>query len=248
VAGLVLAVSIVSVINADDGRALSDHEERYLIDGTMTPFSDPETRTHVFSVLVIDDNITKVVVEIYDGGKKAYYDLDYVGAEDGGRRFEGTVTLESDSVNYHSFIGVAPDTNHSTPYAYGPQDKSSGDLWYQAILQAEVQTMVYSGLLFLMLVFIGVMGDRTKKRVEEIKAQQKATLEKGKFICSECRAEVPANARTCPQCGEIFDDEEPPKDAPQEQKEGEYECTECGATVKESDAVCWKCGKEFDED
>ncbi|KQM12607.1 hypothetical protein AOA80_01445 [Methanomassiliicoccales archaeon RumEn M1] len=62
-----------------------------------------------------------------------------------------------------------------------------------------------------------------------------------KFVCSECGADVPANAKACPQCGESFDDE------PQTSGKDKFECSECGATVDEGARTCWNCGKEFEE-
>lgn len=99
------------------------------------------------------------------------------------------------------------------------------------------------GLLFFLLLVLNWVTDRSKgkmaeaQKAQENKAEERKAETKGgkeKFVCSECGAEVPVDAKTCPQCGEKFDDD------------GEYVCTECGAKVKESDKKCWNCGKEFE--
>ena len=83
--------------------------------------------------------------------------------------------------------------------------------------------------------------------------------------CSECGAEVPADARRCPKCGASFDEETEEvhvqvteeelktevqaRAAAETESEGEYfECSECGAKVPADANKCPKCGAEFDED
>ena len=85
--------------------------------------------------------------------------------------------------------------------------------------------------------------------------------------CSECGAEVPADARRCPKCGANFDEEteevhvqvseeelraeaesRAPAEEPAEGSEECFECSECGAMVPADAKKCPKCGAEFDED
>jgi ribosomal protein L40E len=70
-----------------------------------------------------------------------------------------------------------------------------------------------------------------------------------KFICSECGAEVPADAKECPQCGERFEVEGVPETKPPEEpaKKGSFICSECGAEVSGEDDVCPNCGERFED-
>ena len=95
---------------------------------------------------------------------------------------------------------------------------------------------------------------------EEIKAKMKHKVEY--TICSECGAEVPADARKCPKCGADFNEETEEEhiqvteeEMAAEQKaieaakeDDSFECSECGAKVPSDAKVCPKCGAEFDED
>jgi len=81
-----------------------------------------------------------------------------------------------------------------------------------------------------------------KKEKEELSVPRKkldeseeAMMEE-KFICSECGAEVPADAKVCPQCGEPFEEEE---------EKVKMICSSCGAEVDEDAESCWNCGKKF---
>ena len=76
------------------------------------------------------------------------------------------------------------------------------------------------------------------------------------WICSECKAVVPANAVRCPTCQAVFDEEEEtgqadlpllalaPDPAPAE----EWVCSECQAVVPEDAVRCPSCGAFLEED
>ncbi len=61
------------------------------------------------------------------------------------------------------------------------------------------------------------------------------------YECPTCGAAVPENASSCPECGEMFEDDED-----EEGEEEEYECPTCGAAVSEDTTVCPECGEEFE--
>ena len=76
---------------------------------------------------------------------------------------------------------------------------------------------------------------------------------KDSFVCSECGADVPADATACPKCGEKFEadkDEERKEEAPAKPKgagSGDtFVCSDCGADVPADATECPKCGEKFD--
>lgn len=54
------------------------------------------------------------------------------------------------------------------------------------------------------------------------------------YECPTCGAEISADTKECPECGEQFVQV--------------YECYSCGATVNENDSECPVCGEKFTED
>ena len=94
------------------------------------------------------------------------------------------------------------------------------------------------GLLFYLLLVLTWWMDRSKAKMAEFDKARKQE-KKGddgqkvvdKFICSECGADVPMDAKECPRCGEKFEEAV------------ERECPFCKAKVLESDVKCWNCGK-----
>lgn len=80
---------------------------------------------------------------------------------------------------------------------------------------------------------------------------------KDSFVCSECGADVPADATACPKCGDKFEGEnaEEQKDdakattsaKPKGAETGDtFVCSECGADVPADATKCPKCGEKFD--
>jgi len=101
----------------------------------------------------------------------------------------------------------------------------------------------------------GSKGDR--KAADLRKAMGLDEKSKDSFVCSECGADVPADATECPKCGEKFEgekDEEQKEEAkattPAKPKGAEtsdtFVCSECGADVPADATKCPKCGDKFD--
>jgi ribosomal protein L40E len=78
--------------------------------------------------------------------------------------------------------------------------------------------------------------DRSKNKIFEMEQKRAQTKERmvrdEKFVCSECGAEVPADADKCPGCGEKFDDED-------------LKCPQCSAKLLKTDTKCWNCGRKL---
>ena len=70
------------------------------------------------------------------------------------------------------------------------------------------------------------------------------------FECSDCGAEVPADARSCPKCGSMFDEDEAEvihADGSVEITNEVFECSDCGAEVPITASMCPKCGAKFED-
>jgi RNA polymerase subunit RPABC4/transcription elongation factor Spt4 len=232
-------------------------DDRSMFDGGVTPFSDVDGRTHNYTVTVSDPAITNVSVAINDWWTNTninspnfnYTMTQYVDVE-GGRQFYLEVQLPEQSMYAFHFSALNGTEWIRTDVTVGPIDMPSGDFYTKIITGTILSTFMTVGILFYLLLVLTWFADRSRKKAIEMQknmnfppaGDQKS---KEKFICSECRAEVPADAKTCPQCGERFDDE--PEAPAAAAKEDEYYCTDCGATVQESDTVCPNCGKKFED-
>ncbi len=82
---------------------------------------------------------------------------------------------------------------------------------------------------------------------EELKPKKK-----DKFVCSECGCEITGDARACPKCGRMFDDEIENEirhaDGTVDTSTEVFVCSECGEKVPVNAKRCPKCGATFDED
>jgi RNA polymerase subunit RPABC4/transcription elongation factor Spt4 len=95
-------------------------------------------------------------------------------------------------------------------------------------------------MLFIIIVFMAVMGYLTQKKVKEMGGVEPGTLPedleepkpKEKMECSECGAVIDADSDKCSKCGEVFDGEE-------------FQCPKCGKIVPEEAEVCKYCGNKF---
>lgn len=69
------------------------------------------------------------------------------------------------------------------------------------------------------------------------------------FTCSECDAEVPSDADTCPRCGAEFDEieiEVEHADGTIETSTSTFKCPVCGLDVPPTAKFCPKCGETFE--
>ncbi|MCU0861839.1 MAG: zinc-ribbon domain-containing protein, partial [Methanomassiliicoccales archaeon] len=98
----------------------------------------------------------------------------------------------------------------STGSAWGPFMVTDQDILVHELYYNVLYVVVNGGLWFAFVLMAAWWMESSKKRMEQLqkrKAQEKALAEsKDKFVCSECGADVPGDAKECPQCGEKFDD------------------------------------------
>lgn len=251
-------VSNVSNLQGNADRTVSS-EDGTLFDGRVAPFNAVESNVYNYTVTVSDPAITNVWLSIIDTRTNRNFNspdqnitMDQFVTVGSDRQFYEGVPLQDQSIYGFRFSAENGTALVETGSMYGPITMPDGDLYVTAISGAILSTFFSVGVLFFLLLLMTWFTDRSRKRAQEMQKTfgmppaaggEKANEER--FVCSECGASVPADAKSCPQCGESFEEDMPAPAAAA--KEDEYYCTDCGATVKESDAVCPNCGKKFED-
>ena len=260
---LVLGLSVgLTAASAQDGMTPQTLSNTQFSNGIVTPFRD-NPGVYSFTVNLnssIGANATPTVrlhvLDTWSGADTFYKMNNYSGA------WTYNLTL-GESVYFYSYVYTdTSGTVSATDWGNGPIVAPSGDIYSHNVGLGLVIVFYLIGVLFYMLILLTWWMDSSKKKFEKRQAEQQKNAprtpgvgaagaskeRKEKFVCSECGAEVPADADKCPQCGEKFDDEAPKqKQIPPPSKPDEFVCSECGKTVKATDTKCWNCGKEFEE-
>jgi len=243
----------VNNINAMEGLQL-ESSDGLLVNGTVEPYRGDAGTTHWFNVTVTgatasDYSVNVIINDLYSLQQVGNFTLSSAGPVAGGERYTFNTELANQSVYSYYFMTNANGTWVSTFESYGPVHQSDADIFLHYMPLYTFALLIQVGLLFYMLLAFNWYSERSRARMEEIMKQRQQSQGAAvgtpeaveKFVCSECGADVPANAKACPQCGESFDDE------PQTSGKDKFECSECGATVDEGARTCWNCGKEFEE-
>ncbi len=245
-------LNLSNIISSSTGDVTSS-ADGVLINGTASPLQSNSATTHQFSVIVTDPSITNVTFSVRDSWNSASQLINITStnstAVGAGRLFTQTITLTNNSLYEYYF---STWKSNATVWTYTTSnyviDVPQSTLQVHMIEFALFYTFFVAGLLFFLLLLLAWFFDRSKKKAQGVSQQieltkrskkvqetDKETGKPDKFVCSECGAEVPADSKECPKCGEKFDDDS-----------GDFICTECGAKVKENDKKCWNCGKEFE--
>ena len=243
----------VGQINAMEGLQL-ESSDGLLVNGTVEPYRGEASTVHTFYVTVTDPAASEYSVRViindqYSNQQVGNYSMSSAGPVAEGERYSFSTELANRSVYSYQFATDANGTWVNTFPSFGPLHQSDADMFIHYLPLYSFALLIQVGLLFYLLLAFNWYSERSRKRMEEVMRQRQQlqgtavgspeTVEK--FVCSECGADVPANAQRCPQCGESFEDE------PQSGGKEKFECSECGATVDEGATSCWKCGKEFEE-
>ncbi len=232
-------------------------EDNVLVNGTVTPYRGTSLTTYQFSVTVVGGtNSSQVRVNISDLMStlpSQNLSMTPQSPVSGGYRFVANTTVWEGFFAYRFLMNNGTWT--ATSYEYGPLSMETGRFFTQLLSSGIMGVFLNIAILFFLFLVLSwwmeafrARKDRVQKEAAGKKAKKGEAAEqvkggpakpgKGKtvekLVCSECGAEVPTDAKKCPQCGEPFEEEG-----------GESICTECGAKVKETDAKCWNCGKEF---
>ncbi|HXZ23882.1 MAG TPA: zinc ribbon domain-containing protein [Methanomassiliicoccales archaeon] len=235
-----------------------DSSDKVLTAGTVTPFNGPAGGVYNYSVVVAGGNTTPIlklhVVDTWSLEDTAKNMTTFVPVDATHNRFYLQSTASANSIYYYYFEYTTPGASPTTVtagYGAGPITASNGDIFAHDMTVWTGYVLYLVGLLFFMLLILTWWMDSSRKKFEakQRNLPPKVTGDKpGKFVCSECGAEVPADATQCARCGERFEETDKPKEATAAAPKSaeEFVCSECGKTVKATDNKCWNCGKEFE--
>ncbi|MDD1768837.1 MAG: zinc-ribbon domain-containing protein [Methanomassiliicoccales archaeon] len=259
--GFVFAATVFYAYTGYPGDHISS-EDSVLVNGTVNPYKADASATFTYSVMLAGGNESgKVWANISSFGIGEAYSANQTMEPyeptpiPGGQVFVLNKTMPAGVYAYHfaSFDGTS--WHRTSIQGLGPLSLADDAFFGQLLYQGMIRVWLQIATLFYMIIVLTWWMDNSKKRAGELRKQAEegkkkkdaGRPEKGKeaqtdikkkivekLVCSECGAEVPADAKKCPQCGEPFEEE------------AELICTSCGAKVKESDKKCWNCGKEFE--
>jgi ribosomal protein L40E len=201
-----------------------------LTSGTVEPHRGDGTNLYSFTVTLNGgSNNSDVFVTVYDlwAGIGKRYNMTYdagLSASLPSNQFVYIVnqTLANSVFQSAFFYRVDSETLVATPYAVGPVGPSNNDILFHELYFEVLVVFLNIGLLFYVILLLTWWMDSNKKKFEAMQkkraeaagqttpppvGKEGASVTKAeKFVCSACGAEVPSEAKECPQCGEKFDD------------------------------------------
>lgn len=250
--GLVLGAFYFNYYKSYPAASLSSADNE-LVNGSVVPYRSAGPTSYTFSVMVTDDvnasPVCVVIRNIIPGDlPETNQTMDPGALTPAGRTFVKNWTLQEGVFSFR-FVANTSSGWVSTSEGFGPWAVSDEALFGELLTTSMVTIWLQTATLFYLIIVLTWWMESSKKRSEQLRKrfeerkEKEAKKESGtgetvkstveKFVCSECGAEVPADAKKCPRCGEVFDEE------------AELLCTECGAKVKETDEKCWNCGKNI---
>ncbi len=211
-----------------------------LTDGTVNPFRGSESQTYNFSVAVSGaTNNSEVWTNLYDyfnTNTIKRIDLNHSFADgDGKLVFYENVHLQRSIYRFTFSFNQSSDSTIVTDTGWGPFMITDNELLAQELYYNTLYVFLNVGLWFAFVIIAAWWMESSKKKVEAAQKQKKEAEVKAtgeKFVCSECGADVPIDAKECPQCGEKFDEE----------GKGPEKCPSCGKEVAPGSTTCWNCG------
>jgi ribosomal protein L40E len=229
-------------------------ENGFLVNGTVTPYRGNASTVYHFEVTLIngtnESSVQVNITDLWTYTSPLIINMTPLQEVDNGYVFSTDVALWEGVFEYQF-----SSNGTKTYWGFGPLSIPDHILFQQLLYTRLLIVFLQIGVLFYLILALSWWMDTSKARREQIRKEReekgkiddKKALDKEretgkagkgktveKFVCSECGAEVPPDAKKCPQCGEPFEDEE-----------DEMICADCGAKVKQSDKKCWNCGKEF---
>ncbi|MDD1746641.1 MAG: zinc ribbon domain-containing protein [Methanomassiliicoccales archaeon] len=214
-----------------------------LTQGLVTPFRGGEAQSFNFTVDVKGASASSQVwVNLYD-----YFntnDLRRINLTHSFSNGDGTLTFYQEtqlprSIYRHNFhFNQSATTEVVTNTGWGPFMITDTELLTQELYYNTLYVFLNVGLWFAFVIMATWWMDSSKKKMEaaqKLKKEAEVAKTQEKFVCSECGADVPVDAKECPQCGEKFEDE----------GGGPEKCPACGKEVAPGATSCWNCGKEL---
>jgi len=242
--GLASGYTVYLVIKDIQPHPLSSDD--ILSQGTVTPFRGSESNSFNFTVTVRSANVSsssEVWVNLYDyfntnDMRRINLTHSFSNAGDGTMTFYQETQLPRSIFRHNFHYNQSTNNEVTTPLGWGPTMISDNELLGLELYYNTLYVFLNVGLWFAFVIMATWWMESSKKKVEAAQKQKKeveAKESKEKFVCSECGADVPIDAKECPQCGERFEDE----------GSGPEKCPSCGKEVTPGATNCWNCGKEL---
>jgi len=239
--GIVFGLNIFYYIQGYDGSVIHS-ENNELIAGQVSPVKGLPADSYNFTVEVSNGTSASIVYLLAINGDSTItlnYSMTYVGMDGSNAIFSKTVNNLTEGIYQFQYQGLIAGGYVLTDAALGPIAMSSDAVLTNYLYYGIVFIGLFQiGMLFYLLLVLTWWMDRSKAKAAEFDKARKTEKKDAagqnvvdKFICSECGADVPIDAKECPRCGEKFEDAV------------ERECPFCKAKVLESDVKCWNCGK-----
>ena len=239
--GVVFGLNIFYYIQGYNGSVIHSQNNE-LIAGQVTPVKGLPTDSYNFTVEVTNGSNSSLVYVLAINGDSTTtlnYSMDYVRMDGSNALFFANVTNLTEGIYQFQFQGLVAGGYVLTDAGLGPITMNSDAVLTNYLYYGIVFIGLFQiGLLFYLLLVLTWWMDRSKAKMAEFDKARKTEKKDAtgqsvvdKFICSECGADVPIDAKECPRCGEKFEDAV------------ERECPFCKAKVLDSDVKCWNCGK-----
>jgi ribosomal protein L40E len=233
--------------------------DKLLSNGTVKPVVTQPGTSLNFTVQLNGGNETSMVnlymVQWPLGGTLLNYSMNNMGQIPGsGGSYLYQLTLNNLSAGIYEFAFWTTATGKQiySAASWGPVYADSTTILTTSLYGGFLQVFLFTFIAPLFFVFLAMMWWMDRSRVK-MEAKQKnmpkpaAKPKPGeKFVCSECGADVPADANECPQCGEKFDDAKSNAVEPKK-VDGEMKCPKCNNVVFATDKKCWNCGQELEQ-
>lgn len=241
VVGLALGGALYKTVDDYEPVELSS-EDNLLIGGIVSPSHGEPGDAFQFTVYLTSgsnsSNVRLLLLNNWGTGENPNVTMAFNQALSSGLVAAYTVTLTGmeKGIYYYQF-GTFNGTNWiTTEQGFGPVNADLGEVLSNSLISGTVYSFYSMAVLFYILILLTWWMDRSKKKIFEMEQKRAQTMERKvrdeKFVCSECGAEVPADADKCPGCGEKFDDED-------------LKCPQCSAKLLKTDTKCWNCGKKL---
>jgi len=247
VIGLSLGSALYSTVANYEVQDVSS-ENNLLVGGTVSPSHVVPGDALQFSVVLTSgNNSSNVYLLLYNNWGEPADNPNYTmtfSPELSNNTSLGAVYTYSDStlkegVYYFQYGTLNGTAWTETPQSFGPVNADLNKVLSNSLMSRTVYSFYSMAVLFYILILLTWWMDRSKKKIFEMEQKRAQTKDKKvkdakdeKFVCSDCGAEVPAEADKCPSCGASFEDDE-------------LKCPQCSAKLLKSDTKCWNCGKKL---
>jgi len=248
VIGLSLGAALYKSVEGYEVVELSSDDD-LLVQGTVSPSQGVPGDIFDFSVVLVSGNATADVrLLLYNNWGDPDDALNISMA------FSHNVTLDNSSIGalyttntssleegiyYFQYGALDGGVWTETEQGFGPVNAELGKVLSNSLMSGVLYSFYSMAVLFYILILLTWWMDRSKKKIFEMEQKRAQTKDKKvkdakdeKFVCSDCGAEVPAEANKCPSCGASFEEEE-------------LKCPQCSAKLLKSDTKCWNCGKKL---